>query len=150
MSGVYLVFRVMGLTEACKFVKDVLSFYGNDHRRNYYLYTDNQAAEHLCTQPNMSEASRGIDMRHHVMKQDYQDGNMRVGGVKSSLNDSDIQTKNLPPPIIHTNDSVYISTSSTTTTLQTTKMRSKFPGHAHTTQSALSFLSSYNSDACTT
>ena len=37
-------------------------------------------------------------MRHHVMKQDYQDGNMRVGGVKSTLNDSDIQTKNLPPP----------------------------------------------------
>ena len=83
---------------ACKFVKDILSFYGNDHRRNYYLYTDNQAAEHLCTQPNMSEASRGIDIRHHVMKQDYQDGHMRVGGVKSAMNDSDILTKNLPPP----------------------------------------------------
>ena len=83
---------------ACKFVKDVLSFYGNDSRRNYYLYTDNQAAEHLCTQPNMSEASRGIDIRHHVMKQDYQDGHVRVGGVKSAMNDSDILTKNLPPP----------------------------------------------------
>jgi hypothetical protein len=82
---------------ACKFVKDVLAFYGNDIKHNYHLYTDNQAAEHLCTQPNMSEASRGIDIRHHVMKQDYQDGCMRVGGVKSNDNDSDIITKNLPP-----------------------------------------------------
>ena len=74
------------------------SFYGNDSRRNYCLYTDNQAAEHLCTQPNTSEAPRGIDIRHHVMKQDYQDGHMRVGGVKSAMNDSGILTKNLPPP----------------------------------------------------
>jgi hypothetical protein len=46
----------------------------------------------------MSEASRGTDTRHHVMEQDYQDGNMRVGGVKSTLNDSGVLSKNLPPP----------------------------------------------------
>jgi hypothetical protein len=79
------------------FVRDVLSFHGNDHRRNHCLCTDNQAAERLCTQPSVSEAPRGIDVRHHVMKQDHQDGNVRVGGVKSTLNDSDILSKNGGP-----------------------------------------------------
>jgi hypothetical protein len=83
---------------ACKFVEGILTFYGNDHRRNYCLCTDNQATEHLCTQSNMSEASRGTDVRHRVMKQDCQGGNMRVGGVKSTFNDSGILPKNLPPP----------------------------------------------------
>ena len=84
---------------ACKFVKGILSFYGDDHRPNCCLYTDNKATEHLCTQPNMSEASRGIDTsRHHVMKQDCQDGSTRVGGVKSSLNDSGIPSQDLLPP----------------------------------------------------
>jgi hypothetical protein len=96
---------------ACKFVQQLLEFYGNDRRNNYHLYTDNQAAEHLCTQPNMSEASRSIDTRHHSMKQDYQDGHVRVGGVKSDENESDMLTKNLPPPLhqrhcqhLHIND----------------------------------------------
>jgi hypothetical protein len=49
---------------ACKHVRDLLKFYGNASH-TYYLYTDNQAAEHLATQPNMNEHSRSVDIRHH-------------------------------------------------------------------------------------
>jgi hypothetical protein len=33
---------------AAKFVKNILTFYGNPNHA-YYLYTDNQAAEHIAT-----------------------------------------------------------------------------------------------------
>ncbi len=65
----------------------------------YYLYTDNQAAEHIATQPNMNEHSRSIDIRHHAIRQDYVDGMMRIGGVDSHENTSDILTKFLQPPL---------------------------------------------------
>jgi hypothetical protein len=39
-----------------KFVRDILVFYGNG-KSHYYLFTDNQAAEHIATQPNMNEHS---------------------------------------------------------------------------------------------
>jgi hypothetical protein len=45
----------------------------------YYLYTDSQSAEHLATQPNMTDNSRSIDIRHHEIKQDYLQDGMRVG-----------------------------------------------------------------------
>jgi hypothetical protein len=49
-----------------KFIREVLKFYGNKHI-NYFLLTDNQAAEHIATQPTMNEHSRSIDTRHHTI-----------------------------------------------------------------------------------
>ena len=83
---------------ATKFVRDVLKFYGNT-QHIYYLYTDNQAAEHIATQPNMNEHSRSIDIRHHAIRQDYVDGLMRIGGVATENNTADILTKYLQPPL---------------------------------------------------
>ncbi len=73
-------------------------FYGNG-KPNYYLFTDNQAAEHIATQPNMNDHSHSIDIRHHAIRQDYVNGEMRIGGVATHDNTSDILTKNLQPPI---------------------------------------------------
>ena len=73
-------------------------FYGNG-KPNYFLFTDNQAAEHIATQPNMNDHSRSIDIRHHAIRQDYVDGEMRIGGVATHDNTSDILTKNLQPPL---------------------------------------------------
>ena len=81
-----------------KFVRDILTFYGNG-KPNYFLFTDNQAAEHIATQPNMNDHSRSIDIRHHAIRQDYVNGEMRIGGVATSDNTSDILTKNLQPPL---------------------------------------------------
>ena len=83
---------------ATKFVRDVLKFYGNT-QHIYFLYTDNQAAEHIATQPNMNEHSRSIDIRHHAIRQDYVDGLMRIGGVATENNNADILTKYLQPPL---------------------------------------------------
>ena len=73
-------------------------FYGNG-KPNYFLFTDNQAAEHIATQPNMNDHSRSIDIRHHAIRQDYIDGEMRIGGVGTQDNTSDILTKYLQPPL---------------------------------------------------
>jgi hypothetical protein len=81
-----------------KFVRDILMFYGNG-KPNYFLFTDNQAAEHIATQPNMNEHSRSIDIRHHAIRQDYVSGEMRIGGVGTQENTRDILTKNLQPPL---------------------------------------------------
>jgi hypothetical protein len=81
-----------------KFIRDILQFYGNT-QSIYYLYTDNQAAEHIATQPNMNEHSRSIDIRHHAIRQDYVDGLMRIGGVDTLDNTSDLLTKYLQPPL---------------------------------------------------
>ena len=51
---------------ACKFVSDILKFYGNQNNI-YHIYTDNQAAEHIATQPTMNEHSRSIDIRHFML-----------------------------------------------------------------------------------
>ena len=50
--------------EACKHVKNLLIYFGNQLNL-YYLYTDSQAAEHIATQPNMTDQSRAIEIRHH-------------------------------------------------------------------------------------
>jgi hypothetical protein len=42
---------------------------------------------------------RSIDIRHHEIKQDYVEGDMRIGGVSSANNTADILTKNLQPPL---------------------------------------------------
>ena len=55
---------------ASKHVMSVLQFYGNT-TPIFYLYTDNQAAEHIATQPTMNDHSRSIDLRHHSIRQDY-------------------------------------------------------------------------------
>jgi hypothetical protein len=81
-----------------KFIRDILTFYGNTNHV-YYLYTDNQAAEHIATQPNMNEHSRSIDIRHHAIRQDYVDGLMRIGGVDTLDNTADLLTKYLQPPL---------------------------------------------------
>jgi hypothetical protein len=84
--------------QACKHVREILKFMGNT-QHIYHLYTDNQAAEHLATQPNMTDNSRSIDIRHHEIKQDYMHADMRIVGVSSKDNTSDILTKSLQPPI---------------------------------------------------
>jgi hypothetical protein len=81
-----------------KYVNNVPKFYGNPPTP-YYLYTDNQAAEHIATQPNMNEHSRSIDTRHHAIRQDYEDGHMRIGGVVSAEHTNDILAKYLQPPL---------------------------------------------------
>ncbi len=78
------------------FIRDVLQFYGNT-TNIYHLYTDNQAAEHIATQPTMNEHSRIIDTRHNAIRKDYIENSMRIGGVASSENTSDILTKNVQP-----------------------------------------------------
>ncbi len=82
----------------------VLQFYGNT-TPIFYLYTDNEAAEHIATQPTMNDHSRSIDLRHHSIRQDYVEHGMRIGGVSSKENTSDILTKFLQPDLhhIHTN-----------------------------------------------
>ena len=82
-----------------KHITVMLEFFGNKLGREYLLRCDNQAEEHLATQPNMSESGRAIDLRYHSIRQDYADGRMRVGGVKSTDNRSDICTKYLQPPL---------------------------------------------------
>jgi hypothetical protein len=79
-----------------KYIRDIMIFYGNT-QNIYHLYTDNQAAEHIATQPNMNDHSRSIDIRIHGIRQDYLDNAMRIGGVASEDNTSDISTKNLQP-----------------------------------------------------
>ena len=86
---------------ASKHVMTILQFYGNT-KTIFYLYTDNQAAEHIATQPNMNEHSRSIDLRHHSIRQDYLEHSMRIGGVSSKDNTSDILTKFLQPELHHT------------------------------------------------
>jgi hypothetical protein len=42
-----------------KFVRNILQFYGNGNP-NYFLYTDNQAAEHIATHPTTHHGIRQI------------------------------------------------------------------------------------------
>jgi hypothetical protein len=44
---------------AGNFMQTILQFYGNE-QRPFYLYTDNQAAEHIATQPTMNAASTSV------------------------------------------------------------------------------------------
>jgi hypothetical protein len=92
---------------ACKFIKTILQFYGHIDIKAY-LFTDNQSAEHIATQPNMNEHSRSIDIRHHAVRQDYLEGNVDVGGVRTDANPSDILTKYLPAPT-HTTHARYLN-----------------------------------------
>ena len=82
---------------ACQFMTTILQFYGNT-KTTAYLFTDNQAAEHIATKPTMNEHSRSIDIRHHAVRQDYLKGNIQIKGVKTTENPSDILTKFLPAP----------------------------------------------------
>jgi hypothetical protein len=82
---------------ASQFLSTILQFYGNKQAK-YNLFTDNQSAEHIATQPNMNEHSRSIETRHHKVRQDYLDGKVEVMGVKTTENPSDIMTKFLPAP----------------------------------------------------
>ena len=79
------------------YISRILHFYGNPLSTEYLLYTDSQTAEHLATQPNMSQAGRALDIRFHSLKQKYLQGDMRVGGVSTFDNDADICTKYLHP-----------------------------------------------------
>jgi hypothetical protein len=92
---------------ACRFITTILQFYGNKDNL-YYLFTDNQAAEHLATQPNLNEHGRTIDTRHHEVRQDYLEGKVQIGGVKTTENPSDILTKFLPAPA-HQEHSKYLN-----------------------------------------
>jgi hypothetical protein len=64
-----------------------------------YSRTINQAAEYIATQPNMNDHSRSINIRHHAIRQDYVNGEMKIGGVGTQDNTSDILTQNLQPPL---------------------------------------------------
>jgi hypothetical protein len=67
----------------CRFIRDKLGFWGNTNNI-YYIYTDNQASEHIMTQPTLNEHSRSIDIRHHAVRQAYLDGDVKVGGVNTT------------------------------------------------------------------
>jgi hypothetical protein len=101
---------------ACRFITTILQFYGNQ-ANTYYLLTDNQAAEHLATQPNLNEPGRSIDIRHHEVRQDYLEGKVHIGGVKTTENPSDILTKFLPAPA-HQEHSKYLNLTPTKTYTQ--------------------------------
>ena len=118
---------------AAKFVRDILMFYGNG-KPNYFLFTDNQAAEHIATQPNMNDHSRSIDIRHHAIRQDYVDGEMRIGGVATHDNTSDILTKNLQPPLHtkHTRE-LHILQQPTQTNLTNCVIKVTSRGRSHRT-----------------
>jgi hypothetical protein len=73
-------------------MKTILKFYGNT-RNVYYLYTDNQAAEHIATQPAMNEQSRSIDIHHHAVRRDYLAGKLQIGGVRTNA-----QNQQYPQP----------------------------------------------------
>jgi hypothetical protein len=62
-----------------KFIRKVLKLYGKNKHVKYFLLTDNQAAEHIATQPTMNEHSRLIDTRHHAIRKDYVGGETRIG-----------------------------------------------------------------------
>jgi hypothetical protein len=102
-------------------------FYGNG-KPNYFLFTDNQAAEHIATQPNMNDHSRSIDIRHHAIRQDYVSGEMRIGGVGTQENTRDILTKNLQPPlhIKHTRELNIVQNEKQTLTNCATKLTLNF------------------------
>jgi hypothetical protein len=102
---------------ACQFLMRELQFYGN-MQIQAHLYTDNQAAEHIATQPNMNEHSRSIDIRHHAVRQAYLDNLIDVKGVKTTENPSDITTKYLPAPT-HITHAKYLHISFPTVTQQT-------------------------------
>jgi hypothetical protein len=92
----------VGLTRANalgKHITAMLESFGNKMGRECLARCDNQAAEHLATQPNVCESGRAIDLRCHGMRQDYADEKLRIGGVKSTTNRSDVCTKHLQPPL---------------------------------------------------
>ncbi len=68
----------------------------------------------------MNKHSRSIDIRHHAIRQDYVDGLMRIGGVDTQDNTSDLLTKYLQPPlhIKHTHQ-LHINESSSITNTHT-------------------------------
>ena len=74
-------------------VEDVIRQPDDQQQTQEFTYT----AEHIATQPNMNDHSRSIDIRIHGIRQDYLDNAMRIGGVASEDNTSDILTKNLQP-----------------------------------------------------
>ncbi len=49
---------------ASKFVIDVIQFYGYT-QHTYHLYTDSQAAEHIATQPTMTDDERAFSLHRH-------------------------------------------------------------------------------------
>jgi hypothetical protein len=65
----------------------------------HYMFTDNQAGEHIATQPNMNEQSRSIDIRHRIIRQDYLERKVKVGGVNTKDNNSDVLIKFLTPQL---------------------------------------------------
>jgi hypothetical protein len=90
-----------------KYMRDIMIFYGNTNNI-YHLHTDNQAAEHITTHSNMNEHSRSIDIRIHGIRQDNLDDDaMRIGGIASADNTSDILTKNLQPHL-HQNHCTHL------------------------------------------
>jgi hypothetical protein len=109
---------------ACQFLTRVLQFYGNTNIQSH-LYTDNQAAEHIATQPNMNEHSRSIDLRHHAVRQAYLDRIIDIKGVKTTENPSDITTKYLPVPT-HITHAQYLNINFPPIPQQTTPNKLRF------------------------
>jgi hypothetical protein len=115
---------------ACQFLTRVLQFYGNTQIQSH-LYTDNQAAEHIATQPNMNEHSRSIDIRHHAVRQAYLDRIIDVKGVKTTENPSDITTKYLPAPT-HITHAQYLNIHFPSISPQTTPNKLRFTNNGTT------------------
>jgi hypothetical protein len=117
-AGEYVALNKENTT--AKIVRNVLKIHGSKHD-NYFL-------EHIAAQPTMNEHSRSIDTRHHAIRQDYVDAEMRIGGVVNPNNESNILTKYLQPPL-HQKHAIYLHILPVTTTTITncaTKFTSKF------------------------
>jgi hypothetical protein len=117
---------------AFRFITTILNFYGNKESV-YYLFTDNQAAEHLATQPNLNEHGQTIDTRHHEVRQDYLEGKVQIGGVKTTANPSDILTKFLPAPA-HQEHTKYLNLTPTKPYTQNGNFISQEPRESYLTQ----------------
>ena len=82
----------------------------------------------------MNEHSRSIDIRHHAIRQDYVDGLMRIGGVDTQDNTSDLLTKYLQPPLhikhtrqLHFNKPNSVTNTHTSLTMHATHVHAKYP-----------------------
>ncbi len=84
--------------------------------------------QNTATQPNMNDHSRSIDIHHHAIRQDYVSGEMRIGGVGTQENTSDILTKNLQPPlhVKHTKELNILQNEKRTLTNCATKLTLNF------------------------
>jgi hypothetical protein len=82
---------VKEITFICFILKDI----GIEVELPIVVRTDNVGALFLSQNSSTGVCSRHVDTRHHFIRENLEDGIIRVEFVKSSDNDSDIFTKNV-------------------------------------------------------